>query len=77
MARARPDYGRCKIVIAPAEVELSLEDFLRIARAMFEATDDTLVQLYPMVHDLRALAAHVSQVAMNEPEPLSETATGE
>ena len=64
-------------MIPPAEIEMSYDDFLRVARAMFDAADETLEQLYPMVRDLRALAARASQVAMNEATPLSETATGE
>lgn len=65
-------------MIAPAEVEMSRETFMRVAHAMFaDADDETLETLYPMVRDLRALAAHVSQIAMNPDNPLSETARGE
>lgn len=63
-------------MITPAEVELTYDEFLRVARAMFDADDATLDALYPMVRDLRALAARVSGIAMNA-APLSETATGE
>lgn len=64
-------------MIAPAEVDLSYEEFLRVARAMFDADDTTLERLYPMVRDLRALAARVSRIALDADAPLSETATGE
>jgi hypothetical protein len=64
-------------VIPPAEVEMSRAGFLRVARSMFDADAETFEQLYPMVRDLRGMAARVSQIAMNDDALLSETATGE
>lgn len=63
-------------MIPPAEVEMTRDDFERVARAMFDADDATLEALYPMVRDLRALAARVSGFTLND-GPLSETATGQ
>ena len=63
--------------MSPAEVELTRQEFLHVARAMFDADDETLKQLYPMVQDLRGLAAHISRIVLaGEETPLSETATG-
>ncbi|MBK9123602.1 MAG: hypothetical protein IPM16_10865 [Chloroflexi bacterium] len=62
---------------SPAAVPLSEDDFITVARALFpDADDETLAQLYPMVSDLRELAALVSQRVLSG-APLSETATGE
>lgn len=63
----------------PAEIELTFEQFIAYARQMFpDADDSTLEALYPMVRDLRNLAARVSRIAMaGDAHPLSETASGD
>lgn len=63
-------------MIPTASVPIPEEAFQRIASQMFaDADDETLLQLYPMVNDLRELARIVSEIVLND-TPLSKTATG-
>lgn len=63
-------------MISPADVEISEAEFRQIALQIFDADDETLERLYPMVCDLREMAAAISTIVM-ENKALSETATGE
>jgi hypothetical protein len=64
-------------VISPSAIPLSEDEFRTLARQLFEDIDDeTLARLYPMVLDLRELAARISERVV-EDTPLSETATGD
>lgn len=64
-------------MIPPAEVEISEDDFRRIAHKMFDVDDATLDRLYPMVCDLRDMARTVSEIIIKDNSTLSETATGD
>lgn len=64
-------------MMSPAAVPITEEEFRALAHQLFpDADDETLARLYPMMSDLRELAALVSQRVLTA-VPLSETATGE
>lgn len=65
-------------MIPTAAVPLTEDEFRQAAMHMFPtAADATLVHLYPMVIDLREMAAVISALAMDPSLPLSETASRE
>jgi hypothetical protein len=63
-------------VAALAKVQLTFEDFVKLAREYFpQITPEELDKLYPMVTSLRSLARDVSEIVFTvENSKLSDTA---
>lgn len=62
---------------SPSSIPMSESEFRQLVAQLFpDADDDILAKLYPMVNDLRELAARISACVIDN-LPLSETGTGE